>query len=262
MSLKEREAQQKEREEQQVETVFQPEADPGRLRVQAYNGIMQLIISGVLVPGKKTSEATVASQLGFSREPVRQALAVLASQGFVHQRPQVGFWVLPVDVGELAQVQRLSQGVEALALRTLAQEPNPIQPEAQEHLRAMEKSSDSADFQVFWSAEIALHRVLLRSANLHSATRVLEEWMLRALLFRVQLRADEHSTYEFERDMKNTLGRDQELLALLEKGDARAAVDMLGKSLRAELQYLSSSVGTPERYKPPIREMLGGRSVS
>lgn len=62
---------------------------PG-LREQVYDALERLIIDGDLKPGERLGEAELAEQLGVSRNPVREALSVLAHAGWVDIRPRAG----------------------------------------------------------------------------------------------------------------------------------------------------------------------------
>lgn len=58
------------------------------LREQVFAALEELIIEGALPPGKPLSESELADQLGVSRNPVREALTLLAHAGFVDLRPR------------------------------------------------------------------------------------------------------------------------------------------------------------------------------
>lgn len=60
------------------------------LRDQAYETLERLIIDGELRPGQRLAEAELAEQMGVSRNPVREALTVLAHAGWVDIRPRIG----------------------------------------------------------------------------------------------------------------------------------------------------------------------------
>lgn len=60
------------------------------LREQAYETLERLIISGALPPGHRLAESELAEQMGVSRNPVREALTVLAHAGWVDIRPRIG----------------------------------------------------------------------------------------------------------------------------------------------------------------------------
>lgn len=79
------------------------------LKDEAYVVLRDAIVSGELAPGETLSEADLAARLGFSRAPVRSALARLIDDGLVETKPQ-SFTrvtaVVDVEVRDAAQVVR------------------------------------------------------------------------------------------------------------------------------------------------------------
>lgn len=60
------------------------------LREQVFEALEELIINGTLQPGARLMEAELADQLSVSRNPVREALTLLAHSGWVDLRPRHG----------------------------------------------------------------------------------------------------------------------------------------------------------------------------
>ncbi|WHH57679.1 GntR family transcriptional regulator [Petroclostridium sp. X23] len=53
----------------------------------AYESIKEAIIKGVLPPGSRLRETEIASQMGISRGPIREALSLLSQEGLVYSHP-------------------------------------------------------------------------------------------------------------------------------------------------------------------------------
>jgi DNA-binding GntR family transcriptional regulator len=66
--------------------------------------IKQAVVSGELKPGAKLSPNTIATDLGVSHIPVREALTSLAASGYLEHRPRVGFFVRVLTADDLADV--------------------------------------------------------------------------------------------------------------------------------------------------------------
>ncbi|WP_370327106.1 GntR family transcriptional regulator [Euzebya sp.] len=60
------------------------------LRDRVYETLEELVIDGTLAPGARLLEAELAEQLSVSRNPVREALTLLAHSGWVDLRPRQG----------------------------------------------------------------------------------------------------------------------------------------------------------------------------
>ncbi|MFE0633150.1 GntR family transcriptional regulator [Streptomyces sp. NPDC058864] len=66
---------------------------PAPLRQAVYEALIELIINGALRPGQHLVEAELADHLGVSRQPVREALQRLQTDGWVDLRPAQGAFV-------------------------------------------------------------------------------------------------------------------------------------------------------------------------
>ncbi|WP_406632092.1 GntR family transcriptional regulator [Amycolatopsis sp. WGS_07] len=71
---------------------------PAPLRQVVYDALAELIINRTLEPGQHLVEADLAEYLGVSRQPVREALQRLQTEGWVDLRPAQGAFVhMPTD---------------------------------------------------------------------------------------------------------------------------------------------------------------------
>lgn len=87
---------------------------------RVYETIMEAMDAGELKPGSRIIAAELASRLGLSRGPVREALAVLAGQGLVELMPDRGAMLRPLTQHDLAGIYEVSAPVAALGLRAAA----------------------------------------------------------------------------------------------------------------------------------------------
>ena len=82
----------------------------------AYDAVKERIASGAVVPGTWLREHSVATSLGLSRTPVREALRLLAAEGvveLVHNRgARVVDWT-PDDIDEAYRLRALLEGYGA-----------------------------------------------------------------------------------------------------------------------------------------------------
>src|SRR3954454_12802817 len=71
---------------------------PGPLRDRVYEALLELITTRALQPGQHLVESELAGHLGVSRQPVREALQRLNTEGWVDLRPaQVAFVHEPTE---------------------------------------------------------------------------------------------------------------------------------------------------------------------
>lgn len=88
------------------------------LRDLVYQEILQRVQQGELVPGTRVRDTTLASQLGVSRTPVREALLRLAGEGVLDADMGRGFSVCRLDPAEMRESGAILSALEVFALRS------------------------------------------------------------------------------------------------------------------------------------------------
>ena len=68
---------------------------------QAYLALHEQILRLDLQPGQSVSEKEISSQIGVSRQPVREAFIRLSQEGLLNIRPQVGTFVSRLNVAQI-----------------------------------------------------------------------------------------------------------------------------------------------------------------
>jgi DNA-binding GntR family transcriptional regulator len=132
-----------------MENLYEPLQPPAPLREQVYAALEELILDGRLQPGQRLVETELASQLGVSRGPVREALQMLARDGWLDVRRRQGTYVRELRTEELEDYFGVRTLLEVEAARLAARRVRKGDATAEElgELRAL----------LDRSAEIAAH---------------------------------------------------------------------------------------------------------
>ncbi|WP_432158308.1 GntR family transcriptional regulator [Streptomyces sp. bgisy153] len=93
---------------------------PGPLRDRVYEALLELITTRALQPGQHLVESELANHLGVSRQPVREALQRLNTEGWVDLRPAQGAFVHEPTDEEADQLLTVRALLEAEAARLAA----------------------------------------------------------------------------------------------------------------------------------------------
>lgn len=88
------------------------------LSESAYNQIKDAICNGKIAPGDILSESQLAQQLGMSRTPVREALRVLETEGFVEIKNGIGAYVKPLSSKDMEDLYEVRCLLEMQAIKT------------------------------------------------------------------------------------------------------------------------------------------------
>jgi DNA-binding GntR family transcriptional regulator len=75
------------------------------------------IIRGELKPGQQIKEQEVASSLGISRPPIREAFKILEAQGLITRRPNRGAFVSTITERDAWEIYTLKSALYELATR-------------------------------------------------------------------------------------------------------------------------------------------------
>lgn len=78
--------------------------------------IRHALYNGYFEPGQSISEAGLASEMGISRGPVREALLLLVQEGLVTHSPNRGFSVVQITAADLQEIHEVRIPLEATAL--------------------------------------------------------------------------------------------------------------------------------------------------
>jgi DNA-binding GntR family transcriptional regulator len=118
---------------------------PGPLRDRVYGALLELITTRALQPGQHLVESELAGHLGVSRQPVREALQRLNTEGWVDLRPAQGAFVHEPTDEEADQLLTVRTLLEAEAARLAAANAGSAGIAALEELCAQGESAVAAD---------------------------------------------------------------------------------------------------------------------
>ena len=83
--------------------------------------IREAIVDGRLSPGERLKEENLATELGISRTPIREALLLLQTEGLVEAVPNRGAFVRAYEHGDLQDLYELRAVLEGHAARRAAE---------------------------------------------------------------------------------------------------------------------------------------------
>jgi DNA-binding GntR family transcriptional regulator len=187
----------------------------------AYHAIRRRILDNVYAPGLQVLEQTLATELGISRTPLRQALTRLQEEGLVEVIPRHGMRVLPVSPADMHEIYVVLTALESAAAELLARR-RPSEAELKplvDASRDMARALKADDLDAWAHADASFHQRLVQlTANrtLIDAVARLGDRVHRARTFSLRLRP-------------KPVNSTQEHMALIERiraGDVPGAVDV------------------------------------
>ena len=82
-----------------------------------YETIKKRLITCEYLPNSVLNEAQIATELGCSRTPTREAIIQLERQGFLHIIPKKGIYVSAITANEIMQIFQARKEIEPVALK-------------------------------------------------------------------------------------------------------------------------------------------------
>ena len=144
------------------------------LKAQAYRHIRKDLLSGRWESGEKLSELKLAGELGVSRNPVREALLELASEGLLERTSGLGCRVPAYDIESVNEMYQLREALEGQAARLACDQISRAQckelADLAEAISSLVPSKDDAELR---KADNRFHR---RLVELSGNRTLLRSW--------------------------------------------------------------------------------------
>lgn len=194
--------------------------------------LREAIFEGKLRQGDRLLQDDIATQLGVSRQPVREALRALQSEGLIVQVPRRGMVVKEFTEEDMRENYYLRQLLESEAARLAAGriEPTEIQRlKAINHAMAQAISTNDAAQLLQTNADF--HRIIHEAARMPTLSRLISQLWVGLTIFtplivpgRASRSLEEHAT----------------LISALEEHDGEKAPSLMRDHIqRAATEYFS-----------------------
>src|SRR5690349_9604837 len=135
------------------------------LREQVKDVLLQRIVRGELKPGERLVETRIASELGTSQAPVREALRDLELLRMVESEPFRGARVRAFGDDELVEVYPVRAALEELAAKLATKRLDGNVAVLERELDAMREAAKAGDLSALVQHDIAFHREMVEAAG-------------------------------------------------------------------------------------------------
>lgn len=227
---------------------------PGSIRVvrtstaqQVANGIAELIMAGQLAPGSRLKESVLATDLGLSRNTVREAVRLLEPSGLVRYQLNRGMVVWNPAPEEIAELYQARYALETAAARLAGDESvllSKVKVAFEEYVSTLHRH----DLTLIVEKDLAFHAAivaLLGSARLDAFfDQLLVELRYCSLI-------SSFTSREYE-DPDPLFTDHQRIYYALESRDPDEAVRTLGESLRAAERKVRENFVHVGRWDPDV----------
>ncbi len=213
--------------------------DSTTIREKVYGYVRERILSGEIAPGERLVEMKIASEVGTSRTPIREAFHSLEREGLIDSIPRVGYVVRSIREEEVEEICAIRLVIEALAVRWALQKAHKkLVKDLKKNMIRAEQLLEKEQYSDFVEIDAAFHEVIARCSG---SDRLLE---LAQTLRRHMLRYRAKSIFSEDTVVKAIAGH-KAILAAIEDGDPDAVEEAikvhLDQSKDSCIRYSSSN---------------------
>jgi DNA-binding GntR family transcriptional regulator len=149
--------------------------------------VKRLIYTGEVKPGDRLNEAALATRLGTSRGPVREALKGLAGQGLVTAVPNRGMFVRQLSFRDMLEVYELRALMFGYAAaRACDHFSEEHRADFEGLLKAMDEACEADQGTRYYELNLAFHAKILALSNNRHAQQAYDEYVKQLHIFRRQ----------------------------------------------------------------------------
>jgi DNA-binding GntR family transcriptional regulator len=208
-----------------------------------YRVLRAAILDGTVPPGGQLRERDIATDLGVSRSPLREALTRLEEEGLIVKIPFRGAFVVEVSAHEVAEIASIRLLVEPYA-GELAHEAlrGPERPRLTQAVEELRQATDKNDIPASIDAHLQFHRLFYDFSG-HGVLRGL--WNGWETKLRLYLTVD-HRSYS---DLHDIAVEHERLAAVALEGDTDAFRRELAQHFQSALRGQTANPGNGPVYQ-------------
>jgi DNA-binding GntR family transcriptional regulator len=173
------------------------------LTEQAADAIRARIVSGEFHFGEALSEIALATELGVSKTPVREAFLQLKNEGLVEILPQRGTFVFQMTGEQLRQLVEMRELLEGASLRFAMRNGAPLADALQIVIDRMAAAVDEHDHAAYRRHDADFHQAIISASGnafIDSAYSIIA-FRVQALRNRLSLEAQNWRSFEGYKDV-------------------------------------------------------------
>lgn len=149
---------------------------------KVHDEILKDIVNGVYTARDFISEAQMAAKYGVSKAPVKEAMHILANEGFLVSYPKRGYMINTYTAEEINKIQDIRRVLESLALR------NVIAKASDEEIRSLKfyNQTEKLQYSPKETVNTRFHMGLARLSGNEFIEETLHPLLIKASLYNIK----------------------------------------------------------------------------
>ena len=211
------------------------------LRDVVFNTLREAILRGDLVPGERLMELQLASKLGVSRTPIREAIRMLEQEGLAITIPRKGAIVAGMTEKDMQDVLEIREALEELSVQVACDKITAEEiAKLHRNMKNFEQSLKSGDLKQMAQADVEFHDVIYQATDNPKLINMLNNLREQMYRYRVEY-------------LKNPQNHEQLLLEHeaiykgIVKKDKHAVTNMIRKHISNQVDVVKHMIREQEK---------------
>jgi DNA-binding GntR family transcriptional regulator len=137
------------------------------IRELVYEHLKEAIGSGEIPSGERLNESELAVRFNVSRTPIREAIRMLESDGFVESIPRRGVVVRDIDISEIIEIYMIRQALEVMVFKSAAHHITAQELEkARCHIQESQAYLEGKNFEKYFRANELFTETIIEAGRL------------------------------------------------------------------------------------------------
>lgn len=203
------------------------------LRDRVLDALREAIITGEIKPGQQLVETELATSLGVSRAPLREALQILSAEGLAETVPYHGTTVRRLTKADIEELYSLRSVLETFAVQRILEQHDPQQAILlRQCFEKMLAAAEAGDLKHVNQIDREFHDLLIELSG-HSL--LLTSWSVVSMRVRQVMALLNRRNSNLKQIAYNHVP----IIEAIESGDVETAVQLIEKHVAASAEIIA-----------------------
>lgn len=188
------------------------------------------ILEGKLKPGQRLIEAELCKTYGVSQTPLREALRIIESQGYVVHEPRKGVTVAQINLNDIEEIYHIRANLESMAHYWAVKK---YDPEVLSQLKKLQKQMiievGKKDIKAYFELNLKFHEILINACRNKRLINMIQNFVKQTKRYRIDILKSPES-------LKRSVEAHEKIIQSFEDQDAEKAEKLRKESILGNIE--------------------------
>lgn len=146
------------------------------------------ILEGKYKPGQRLIEAELCKSYGVSQTPLREALRVLESNGYVVHEPRKGVTVTRIELNDIEEIYHIRANLESLALYLAVKKYDPdVLAQLKKLQELMIDEVNQNNVKAYFVLNLKFHELLINACRNQRLIHIIQNFVKQTRRYRIDI---------------------------------------------------------------------------